>query len=236
MSNDLALNVANYLSSQNDDISNIPQRVGFLPYLSIAYGTSNAVLEGKATPGDFVFEGKTSLGKAIEVIVADYRLHMSVYDNDNNCTVSDCFAARNEGNVVVKPSNWETFAVQAIPEGQKMNDGIDLLLWIPQVNSFAVYFLKGTTYDSFAPIYNSGRGGRLVQVTSRPIKTKKGKTIFVIDAAALNRAIEGSPLQIPGVDIACDVTIPLEFMKASRTKFRSPVNTEVSEENVQHDR
>jgi hypothetical protein len=224
------------LPALNDDISDIPQRTGYLPYLGIAYGTSQAVVDGIATPGDFVFEGKRSLGKKAEVIVADYRLHLSVWDNDANSTISDFYDLRTNPNRG-KNEAYVNYQKQQLSANCKLHEGIDLLLWIPAVNSFAVIYLKSTTYDSFAPIYNAGKGGRLVQISTRQgVAKKTGRKFYLIDAVSLNHALEGSGYSIPGIEIACDISIPKDFIVAASKSFNTVESTEVSSESGATDR
>jgi hypothetical protein len=216
--------------NNNSDISDIPQRQGFLPYLGIAYGTSDSVMNGLARPGEFVFEGKTSLGKSVEVIVADFRLHLSVWDDALSQTESDCYAASNDPQRG-KSAEYLAYKTQTLAEGKKLHEGVDLLLWIPSVNSFAVIYLKSTTYDSFAPIYNAGRGNRLVKLTTNQGVSKKTKrTFFTISALALDRAVVGSGLSVPGVNIVSDIAIPRDFAVAAVKKFKDVTSTEVSSE------
>jgi hypothetical protein len=219
------------------DISDIPQRTGYLPYLAIAYPTSSVVDAGLATPGEFVLEGKKNLSKKIEVIVADFRLHLSVWNNTTSSTDSDCYA-RSDDPQRGKSTEYLAYKNQTVPANCKINEGVDLLLWIPIVNSFAVIYLKNTTYDSFAPTYTSGKGGRLVQMSTRPVIAKKsGKKFYVIDSIALDRALVNSPCgAIPGVNITCDITIPNDFAVAAVKKFKEVQSTETAEESVVSDR
>jgi hypothetical protein len=223
-------NLASILNN-NNDISDIPQRQGFLPYLGIAYGTSQSVMSGDARPGDFVFSGSTILGKSVEVIVADFRLHLSVWDDALGQTESDCYAASNDPTRGKSPE-YLAYKKQILVGKKKLNEGVDLLVWIPAVNSFAVIYLKSTTYDSFAPIYNAGRGNRLVKLSTEQKTNQKTKRVFyVINVASTNRAVVGSALNIPGVNIICDVAIPVDFAVAAVKKFKDVTSTEVSTEN-----
>jgi hypothetical protein len=216
--------------NNNSNISDIPQRQGFLPYLGIAYGTSGSVTNGLARPGEFVFEGKTSLGKSVEVIVADFRLHLSVWDDVLNQTESDCYASSNDPQRG-KSAEYLAYKNQTLSGKKKLHEGVDLLLWIPSVNSFAVIYLKSTTYDSFAPIYNAGRGNRLVKLTTNQgVSKKSGKVFFTISAVALDRAVVGSVLSVPGVNIVSDIAIPRDFAVAAVKKFKDVTSTEVSSE------
>lgn len=218
--------VANFTQS---DISDIPQCTGFTPYLSIAYPTSESVDSGIATPGDFVFDGKKCLGKKIEVIVADFRLHLSIWNNVTSSTDSDCYSASNDPQRGKSPE-FLAFKNQVVSANCKLNEGIDLLLWIPSVNSFVVIYLKNTTYDAFAPIYTSGKGGRLVQMSTRSIIAKKSnKKFYVIDAMSLNRALTGSPCKdLPGLNITCDINIPNDFAVTATKNFKKVKSTEVT--------
>lgn len=109
----------------------------FLGRISLMYGVSQAVTEGKAQVRDFLLGGKINLGKQTLVTVGPYRHHaLHFVDNSiksesfdlNDQTFKD-IAAKAKGKKV---------------EGQAAKVGAEFLLWLPEHQAFATLHFAAT--------------------------------------------------------------------------------------------
>lgn len=208
-----------------------PEIQQFIPYLSIGYGSSDAVLSRKAQLGEFILGGNTALGFSIKVVAAAYRPHASVWDDAGKSTLMDFYLK--QGVVPSENPEWQKFIKQALPPTQKMQIGVDILLWLVDQSVFTQMFMKNTLYSAFAGLWQASANGRAVELATEGIRAKKsGNVFYKINTIPLNRAIVGSSWNIPGINIDCDINIPLEFLMSATEKFSTFNNTEIETENV----
>lgn len=227
--------VSEFFQTQTD--ADVPKVQAFIPYLNVAYGLSEIVTSRKAMPGDFVLGGQIVLGQKIQIVVADYRLHASIWNDIKKSTEGDCYHLSNDPRKIQEDPEWVNFNNQKISVGSKLQVGVDLLAWMVEQNTFAIFYMKNTLYSSFENIYKSSKGGRAIELVTRSQTSKKsGNLFFLIDSTPLNRAITGSVWNIPGISINCDISIPADLFQDAIVKFRKIENTETTTETVDRER
>lgn len=136
------------------------QAQSFLPSLSLQYGVSTAVTEGKAHVRDYVL-GDLNLGKEVVVVFGPYRPRAEVW---------------NDGELVEGPFyDDETEEYQTIHKAAKRfakgaKAGPEFLIWVPEAQKFAVLHFARTNLGQAGEVRTFG--AKPVILTSKVIKGK----------------------------------------------------------------
>lgn len=187
--------------------------------LVICYAISESFEKGIAKPGEFVLASQTSLGNKMDVVCFDYRVHAVVVNNKTQTFEDQIFVPSTYQNSLKNHSEYQAFVNQAVKPGCEIQEGTDLLFYIPAQSVFASLFCKKTLNASAEPIYRASRGGRLVTISTLKQSNKANtRSWYVIVPVPTNRGVIGCTL--PGV--VADISVPADMFARNINLFRNP--------------
>lgn len=206
----------------------------WIPSLSIAYPSAPIVAEGKARPGEFVLSGKEALGNSIDVIVLSFRHHVAYQDPSDGYKQKEHFYFKKGQGNIKKDPGYIQFC-KDLPAGMKLLEGPDMFVFVPQVNQFAVFFMKNTLKYSANDLISAGEAGRLVNVTTVLTKGKK-HSYYLVTSVPKGSAASNSPIKDPTIQKCID--IPKDRFLEFAELFDNPSKgiEQASEEAEQFDR
>lgn len=158
----------------NSDISdemNSTVSTKFIPNIKITYGVSGHVGEDGSQVGDFFLDGKT-IGKSMVVHSLAYRFQALAIDKDDEIIESIVLTKKDREDIRFKDrEEYKRFIYNN--KSNKIVDGFDQLLFIPEINSFGVLFFKTKLAKASAPISNGSVNGGLVKLDTVKKEWKK---------------------------------------------------------------
>lgn len=209
-------NAINSLSAQTNDSELV--RIGtsdYIPLLTLAYSLSESVDKGIARPGEFVLAKTTSLGSELECVPLAYRLHAALINVETFSFVESQYVQMGEAT----PQSYKEFVTMNAPTGHEVQEGADLFLFIPKIDSFAQIFMKKTLGKAVQPIWSAGKGGRLVKLVTKQEKNRAGsRKWYTITPFATQRALEISKLEGVTKDVKMDINLFTKY----NNQFRNP--------------
>lgn len=209
------------------------QSSSFIPSLGIAYGTSKSVLEDRARVGEFVLGGQTSLGKTIEAVIVDWRLHSTYVEKGSGTMNGDAWHFPRTGSSASN-TEYQNFLRAKPPENHDLKEGADVFLWIPSQTMFGLFFMKGSLAKLSKRFVDAGNGMRLLTInTVRKEWPEKKLNWFEITWQPQNVAVVGSPL----LGVEANISVPEDIFQKYHTIWLNPVKgAEISNESVTRDR
>ena len=200
--------------------------IDFCPRLDIAASTSDSVRSGVASLGDFVLNKNVNLGKEIEVVPLAYRLHAALINTEENEFLENKYVLMGQ-----KPTEeYRNFCIMTPPKDCVIKKGSDIYIYIPKINNFGQIWLKATTAVYSDPIWQAGKGGRLVKLHTYPMENKKKTRFwFGIKILETKQSLEISKLSGYSKDIPMDIDIYMKYLNQFNNPQQS--NTEIVEEN-----
>lgn len=217
--------VPNALSILNNEQTTNEQEVlnqqltqlNYLPTLAIAAGSSQAVKDRIAFPGDFVLGGKAKLGESVQVVPITWRLRAREWDNSKSKYGDSAFYCKDLG---PDRTEYEAFLKKARPKTMTVAEGVEFLVYVPEKNVFCTYFIKNTQGDAIAPL--SAFKGRLATITAEAKDGKRG-TWYLNHVRLENRTLSFSQLTIAGVTLERDIVVDPDTLQKSVELFLKPM-------------
>lgn len=209
----------------------------WVPMLTIGYAISDVVAKGIAKPGEFILSNRSSLGSKIEVICFDYRVHAVVMDKDKQSSESEIFVGSDWKQSLQLHPQYAAFIAQKIEGNKELQEGADLFMYVPSVNSFVGFYCKKTLAKFADPIFRASRGGLLVELTTLLRVNKTGnRKWYDIDIKPTQRAVVGSSL--PGVtaDIGIEEGMFMKYFKMFKEPKAGPEIVSAAEAGPSRDR
>ena len=210
------------LSSQLEETSGsnplaeiVPQ--SWITSLGIAYGISDIVAKGDARPGEFVVGGKTAIGKTIQVVPLDFRLHAAHVKKETFTHEESCYHLSSDPRDLKDDVEWQEFVNREVPADCDLKSGSDLFIYIPDQTIFVTMFFKGSLAKFADPIYQAGRGGKLVELETEGYVFKK-YNLFSINNRVTGKGLVSS--QAGGIDKTVDM--PEDMFKKFYGLFINP--------------
>ena len=224
------------------DIVAATQRGGFIPNLTIAYGTSKICLEQrKAQAGDFVLGGQTNLSQSTEAVYLFHRFRATEWDGDEETFKDTCYhIPYDERGIPNKPirDNKEYVALvnKYGPTGKSgkkvVHNGMELLVYIPDQKAFALFYCKSTLSSAADGMLHAGRG-RLCSLTTKFVQGKKANSKwFEVIVTPLAHAVKGMVVQ----GVTSDIDLPIDLLNKSVKMFLSPKNGVIEDDTGATDR
>ena len=160
MSNELTITGASdaAISEMNDAGASTK----FVPSLKITYGVSKHIGEDGSVPGDFFVDGKT-LGKSITVCSLSYRFQAIAMTQDGEFVESLVLTKAGKEDIRFKDRE-EYKRFMTANASNKVDDGFDQLLYIPETQQFGVFFFKKKLAKYAAPVMEGSKNGGLVNI------------------------------------------------------------------------
>lgn len=203
----------------------------FIPSLSIAYSMSKSVSDGIARPGEFVYAGKESLGKKIEIIVLDYRFHATHTNKETHAAEKHCYHLRTNPVRLRDDQEYKDFCNSVPTQTHNLKKGADLLCYIVNNGSFGLFFCKASLEKFSNTLYKNSMPGARSQIVTTELAEWKGKKWYNLLMEPTGRAATQSDSTIPGLDKS--INIPLDTLVEMKKKFDDPLaGTSVAEEDA----
>lgn len=238
---DEATSVAALMAGQmEDDNSTALEQVGasdYVPYLTIVYKTSKAFENGLAKIGDLFLGGKTTLGNIVKMVILDYRVHCAVNNTDDYSFTSEFFIPSSNKEPLSSNEKYINFMSQDTRSNEKLIEGSDLLIWLPDHNSFAQFFCKASLARYGSPMYKASRGGRVIEVTGNKEEGKQNKSWVSLTIVQTQECLEGSAYASQGYKAT--TALPVDLFGKYIKQFQNPNMDEIvgkDETNAKRDR
>lgn len=186
----------------------------FVPRLDLLQPSSPAVADDKGKPGEYLFFGEQNLGTAFPVVVGPWRPHALVMDSGQVAAESfDPNSEEFDSIMQESQSGKKT-------EGRTAMHGVDMLLWLPTIGKFAIFFFKKTARKEapeFRKIASTPDNPQVGEMYSHKVETTQYK--WWVPKV---RPWEGDPttLQLPSK----------EEIVAAETMFGNPIVAEEAPE------
>lgn len=193
--------------------------------LTICYAISESFEKGIAKPGEFVLAGQTSLGNKIECVCFDYRVHTVLINTKLQSFEDNIFVPSTYVGSLKLHKEYQDFITQTLKADCEIQEGTDLLLYIPSATVFATIFCKKTLAASAEGVYKASRGGRLVTVSTLKQSNKTNtRSWYTMVPIPTNRGVIGCTL--PG--IVADISVPPDMFSKNINLFRNPAKGPVT--------
>lgn len=155
----------------------------YLDQLKVAYSTSEVFKNSLVKLGSF-FIDDTDLGNSIDLTCVDYRISFTAFSKAGKFEGKESFAKTDEIHSSQRYKDFHTkhFGVNNI------SDGIELLVYIPQIKGFATFFCAKTLKNAAVPMKQLGGNGNIINITTEKM-SKDMKTWFNIKVVTTGRQI-----------------------------------------------
>ncbi len=167
-SKDNALVPQNSQAQKNLQSLDIPTT--YIPTIKVTYPISEHCMQQKANPGEFYYNNELSLGNTIQVTALGYRYQAMAIDKTTKEFVESLVLGEN-----VTPfrerEEYIAFCKSVFPAD--IQDGIDILLFLPEHNLFGVIFTKKKLLKGGLEILDKASDKKIVQVKTIPKNWKK---------------------------------------------------------------
>jgi hypothetical protein len=186
----------------------------WIPLMSVAHYLSGSVDKGVAKAGEFVLGGQTSLGTKIKAVPLAYRLHVALINTASNEFVENKYCMMGQ----TPDEGYRTLATMAAPENCVISEGADMFFYLPEQDSFAQFFMKGQIAKDVQAVWTSGRGGKVVILTTSKQENKQRTRKWFRIAVSTT----SSSLTIANVGDK-DIPIDVDMYKKYLGQFSNPV-------------
>ena len=162
------ITLSNELTIVNADVGALAEMTDegasskFIPSLKITYGVSKHIGEDGSVPGDFFLDGKT-IGKEMTVCSLAYRFQCISLTKDGEFVESLVLTKEGKEDIRFKDRE-ELKRFQVANKNNKVDDGFDQLMYIPEINAFGVFFFKKKLAKYSEPVMRSSANGGLVNI------------------------------------------------------------------------
>ena len=136
----------------------------FVPSIKITYGVSKHIGEDGSVPGDLFLDGK-KIGTSMTVCSIAYRFQAIAMSQDGEFIESLVLTKKGKEDVRFKDRE-EYKRFMGANTKNKIDDGLDQLLFIPEINAFGVFFFKKKLADAAEPTMSGSANGGLVTLTT----------------------------------------------------------------------
>lgn len=191
MSNELVMSEeekAMIAAAEETCTDNSKKKLTFIPPIKVTYQSSAAFGEGKAKVGDF-FYNDCSLGNSIDVVYISH------------CYYSEAIIAQSWGDSIAFPKeNLRWTQTQELLDfknkhanADKINTGLKILFYIPNLNSIGELFFKGMLAGKSHQMTGgisaliAGRSGKMINMTTR---TEPGNNVDAAKVKSKNKWCE----------------------------------------------
>ena len=149
-----------------------------LPLLKVAHPSTNEVKTRKAQISDFILGGE-GIGDELTVTVVGYTYTVMYFGLKGFAKIT--FSAENDD--YQQSDKYLTFKNEYKTEANKVSDGLELLLWLPERKTYASFFCKGTLADEGVKMVNmaSGVPNKSLVIKTIPMETKSGNFFHLLD-------------------------------------------------------
>lgn len=189
-----------------DKLMDASQDEGFIPWLTIAQGSSDSVKKNNpegVRSGDYILAGRRILGKEVRAVAIGGKAEMIAHPYaslDNPETES----------YVIDDDNWQEIeaAKRARAERQQARLGTNVLLWLPDERTFAAFGFSNTFTKELPDLVKVHRAGLIAVFKTRLVETKRYSWLVPF---------------ITGVQATEPVVLPTaEITKAAILQFDAP--------------
>ena len=170
----------------------------FVPSLNIVYSStiSNRMKREEPTEGwkrgGFSFNYEQFLAGPLHVIPVSYRGVLKATDSSNDAKATfynptqtpDGAQGMHSGAAVQK------FLTENEEKGYKVDKGVDLLVWVKELEDYAVIYFKGNVIKNWTKICNLGESGNYVKIDSKEFEVKRGEWFQCIGTDSGEKAPE----------------------------------------------
>jgi hypothetical protein len=205
----------------NQSSDQLPSFSSFTPSLAIVYAVSKAFTEHKITPGTFALGGSTALGEIVQLIWVDYRFRVST-KNAEHKMVSTCYHLRSNPARVENDKEYMDLWKNP-PEGLRVDEGVEALVYLPESKTFAILYLKNGLRKYSKVLQQYSAGGRVVNILAEPANYK-GKHYYNLKIQPTNLAIVNCKLNETG--LRKEVVIPESLLTEAVDRFNKPPKVE----------
>ena len=154
-------NLQSYTSTENSN---------FIPYIKIISSNTKEFKAGKAKLGDFFCSNGVSLGSSVDIYYLTYRYKLTAQDKKTLQTINSLI--EKEGDIPFpERETYRDFLNKN--RMHKLTDCVDLLLYLVDNGLFVVLQLKGKIKPSAYVIDSLGKGGSILNLTTKLIAPDK---------------------------------------------------------------
>jgi hypothetical protein len=154
-------------NSKDNNLSAFTSTANFVPSIKICYSQSKVFKESKVKLGNWYID-ETDLGNEIKVTALDYRIQFVALTKTGDFKGSIVFGKNDE---VHSDPKYKAFVEQN--KDNVVNDGIDILCYLPERNIFGVIFCSKKLKKAAMPILDNAGGGSVVTLRTRSNKYEK---------------------------------------------------------------
>lgn len=175
----------------NKNLISMDTPTNYIPSIKLTYSSSEQFIQQKAKVGDFYYNNELTLGSSIKATALAYRYQVIAIDRESREFNGSLILGEHE-TPFREREEYVKFCQEHIDD--IVEDGIDILLFLPENNLFAVLFAKKKLLKGGLSILQKGSNGNIVLVKSILKNWKK------LNWLILEVNVTGEKVEVPNID------------------------------------
>ena len=173
-------------SKAEQNLQTMDTPTNYIPSIKITYAISEHFQQQKAKLGDFFYNNEQSLGNTIRATAIGYRYQVMAIDRETKDFLESMVLKESE-TPFRERKEYVDFCKQHVKDD--IQDGVDILLFLPEFNLYGVLFCKKKLLNGGLQILKKAGNGNIVQI--KTVKKDWKKLVwFILEVQGLGEKVE----------------------------------------------